>query len=90
MLTILQNGDKAFYHTWGIQQNVTFNTTSNKTGFISARMANGDPIEFDKIYRGCTIDFLLNGGDDFSKVIGKTYIPRNVRKEGDLKGLLKP
>lgn len=35
-------------------------------------------------------DFLLNGGDDFVKVIGKTYIPRNVRNEGEMKELLKP
>lgn len=41
MLTLVQNGDKGFYHAWGIQQTVTFNTTNNKTGFISARMANG-------------------------------------------------
>lgn len=90
MLTLIQNGDKGFYHAWGIQQFVTFNTTNNKTGFISAKMANGENIEFDKIYRGGMTDFLLNGGDDFVKVIGKTYIPRNVRTEGEMKELLKP
>ena len=37
-----------------------------------------------------TIDFCLNGGDDFNKVIGKVYKPRNVKNEGDLKVLLKP
>ncbi len=49
----------------GVQQTVKFNTTNNKTGFISARLANGDPIQFDKFYIGATSDFLLNGGDDF-------------------------
>lgn len=75
---------------WGVQQNVTFNVTNSKMGFISARMANGEPIEYDKIYKGVTSDFLLNGGDDFIKVIGKVYQPRNVKSEGDLKDLLKP
>lgn len=42
------------------------------------------------MYRGVTSDFLLNGGDDFSKVIGKVYKPRNVKNEGDWKVLLKP
>ncbi len=42
-------------------------------------MANGESIEFDKIYRGAVSDFLLNGGDDFAKVINKVYVPRNVK-----------
>ncbi len=90
MLVLIQNGDKGFYHTWGIQQVVTFNTTNNKTGFVSAKWINGSTIEQDVVYRGVTSDFLLNGGDDFSKVIGKVYRPRNVRNEGDLKILCKP
>ncbi len=40
---------------------------------------NGSVIEQDVVYRGVTSDFLLNGGDDFIKVIGKVYKPRNVR-----------
>ena len=44
----------------------------------------------DKVYRGLTIDFLLSGGDDFSKVIGKVYTPRNVKFEGGLKELVRP
>lgn len=79
MLALIQNGDKGFYHTWGIQQSVTFNTTNNKTGYISAKWMDGSPIEEDQVYRGVTSDFLINGGDDFVKVIGKTYRPRNVR-----------
>lgn len=90
MLKLVQNGEKGFYQAWGIQQIVTFNTTNNKTGFVSAKMANGEEIEFDKVYRGGMTDFLLNGGDDFSKVIGKSYIPRKVVNEGEMKELLKP
>ncbi len=51
---------------------------------------NGSNIEPDAIYKGLTTDFILNGGDDFSKVIGKIYTPRNVRNVGDLKALLRP
>ena len=79
MLTILQNGQLGFYHTCGLQQTVTYNTSSKTKGFISAQFADGKPIEYDQIYRGLTIDFLLNGGDDFKDVINKVYKPRGVR-----------
>jgi hypothetical protein len=71
-------------------QNLTYNVTSAKTGFVGAKWINGEQIEPNKTYRGLSIDFLLSGGDDFNKVIGKVYTPRNVRNEGDLKQLLKP
>ena len=41
MLKTIQNGDKGFYYAWGLKQYVTYNTTSNKTGFIDAKMADG-------------------------------------------------
>jgi hypothetical protein len=44
MLTVLQNGDLGFYQTDKIEQTLTLNTTSNKTGFISAKFMNGQKI----------------------------------------------
>lgn len=41
MLFVLQNGDLGFYQTDKIEQTLTYNVTSNKTGFISARFING-------------------------------------------------
>ena len=41
---MIQNGDLGFYHTDKIEQTLTFNNTSNKTGFISARFINGQNI----------------------------------------------
>ena len=41
MLTVLQNGDLGFYNTDSIQQTLTYNVTSNKTGFVSAKFLNG-------------------------------------------------
>ena len=35
-----------------------------------------------------TVDFLLNGGDDFKNVINKVYTPRGVSDEGDVKKVL--
>lgn len=43
-LTILQNGDKGFYFTNGIMQNLTYNVTNNKTGFLGAKWINGSQI----------------------------------------------
>ena len=38
-----------------------------------------------KTYKGVTLDFLLKGGDLFSKVIEKTYKPRNINEIGDFR-----
>jgi hypothetical protein len=42
-------------------------------------MINKDPIVPDRMYRGMSTDFLLQGGDDFKDVIGKVYNLRNSR-----------
>ena len=42
------------------------------------------------MYRGLSIDFLLEGGDDFNKAMGKVYTLRNSKVEGGIKALLKP
>lgn len=77
MLEILQSGEKGFYQCWNIRMEVSLK--DGKKGFISAKFMNGTLIEEDKTYRGVSIDFLLEGGDDFSKVINKTYTVRNPK-----------
>ena len=57
--------------------------------FISAKFRNGDDIEADKVYRGLTNDFLLQGGDNFKNYIGKYYNPRNTITHGLVRDLLK-
>ncbi len=42
-------------------------------------MINKDPIIPDRMYRGLSIDFLLQGGDDFKDVMGKWYTLRNPK-----------
>ena len=37
-----------------------------------------------------TVDFLINGGDDFKNVINKIYTPRNMKDLGPLRESLKP
>ena len=36
-----------------------------------------------------TVDFLINGGDDFKNVINKIYTPRNMKDLGPLRESLK-
>ena len=42
------------------------------------------------MYRGVTIDFCLQGGDDFKDVIGKVYTVRNNKTEGPIRELVRP
>lgn len=59
-------------------------------GFISAKFINGTEIDPTKTYKGATVDFLLDGGDDFKDIINIIYTPRNVQSKGDYKALVKP
>lgn len=89
MLEIIQAGPLGFYHTGGLRLTVAANGGANHK-FINATWINGDPIIPDRQYRGMSIDFLLQGGDDFSGVMGKVYTLRNARKEGSIKDLIRP
>lgn len=51
---------------------------------------DGTPIDPAQTYTGATIDFLLQGGDDFSKIIDVVYTPRNTVKIGEFKEVIKP
>ena len=88
MLSIVQSGAFGFYPTFGI--NVVAQIDSNKAHqFINATLADGSLIQPDRVYRGLSIDFLLNGGDDFKKVIGITYTPRNTQNHGLVREVLR-
>ncbi len=50
---------------------------NGKKGFISAKFSNGSEIDNNKNYIGATLDFLMQGGDDFKNVINQTYYVRN-------------
>ena len=78
MLTILQAGSLGFYPTAGLRQTVTADGDFNHK-FINATWYNGDQIIPDKMYRGVSIDFCLQGGDDFKDVMGKVYTLRNAK-----------
>jgi hypothetical protein len=78
MLKILQAGPLGFYPTAGMQVTVAGNGASNHR-FINATFINGDPIIPDKMYRGMSIDFCVQGGDDFKDVMGKVYTLRNSK-----------
>lgn len=87
-LAIVQSGAKGYYPTYGFTQYVQ-TSSGEKHKFINATMYNGTAIDPEATYKGITIDFLLNGGDDFKDVIGKVYTPRNVRDLGVIRTVLK-
>lgn len=89
MLTILQAGALGFYPAAGLRQTVAANGAANHK-FINATWINGDPIIPDKMYRGMSIDFCLQGGDDFKNVMGKVYTLRNSKNEGLIRDLVRP
>ena len=79
MLKRIQNGWDGFYYADGVFQTVSLTEVTNndgskamEKGFVSARMLDGSEIDPKKTYTGCTLQFLLNGGDDFIKAFGKT------------------
>ena len=95
MLEVIQNGFDGFYYTWNIKQYVSLTSKTNPDGsesivkgYVNATMADGTPIEDDKVYKGITVSFILNGGDDFINVIGKVYTPRDVVDIGDQREVL--
>lgn len=88
MLDIVQSGVLGFYPMFGI--NIVGQIDSNKAHrFINATLTDGSAIQPDRVYRGLSIDFLLNGGDDFKKVIGVTYTPRNTQNHGLVREMLR-
>jgi len=76
MLSVAQAGPSGFYPTAGLTVTVSANGAQNHK-FINATFINKEPIIPDRVYRGLSIDFLLQGGDDFKDVMGKVYTLRN-------------
>ena len=89
MLTIIQAGPLGFYPTAGLRLTVTANGSASHK-LVNATFCNGEAIIPDKMYRGMSIDFLLQGGDDFKDVMGKVYTLRNQKNEGLIRNLIRP
>lgn len=88
-LKIAQSGVKGFYPTSGL--NITANLYGDgRKEFVSAVLADGSEIDRSKEYLAISVDFLLNGGDDFKNIIDIVYTPRNIIDLGDLKTLVEP
>jgi 2',3'-cyclic-nucleotide 2'-phosphodiesterase (5'-nucleotidase family) len=63
LLTNINNGQKKFYPQWGLSE--IYKKNIDKYDLISLRLSNGIEIVDSQIYTGATIQFLLDGGDDF-------------------------
>jgi 2',3'-cyclic-nucleotide 2'-phosphodiesterase (5'-nucleotidase family) len=88
MLMTVQAGPLGFYPMFGVNQVVGIDGNGDHR-FISATLADGSPIVPDRVYRGLSIDFLLQGGDDFKNVIGKIYTPRNTQNHGLIRDIIR-
>ena len=55
---------------------------------LNVTFIDGTPIDPDATYVGLTVDFLLQGGDDFGKVIPSIYTPRNNKTHGIIRNSL--
>ena len=88
MLEIVQAGGLGFYPMYGVAQTVGIDKHGAHR-FISANLMDGSPIDPQTTYRGLSIDFLLQGGDDFGNFINKHYTPRNTHSHGLIRDLLR-
>lgn len=75
MIKRIENGWDGFYNMDGIKQTVSLTSSVSpdgvpvvQKGFVNATLLDGSPIIPDKVYTGVTLEFLLKGGDDFTKV----------------------
>lgn len=83
MMTALQKGKKAFYHTAGLLQKVyTGPNELHEVKFYDGVEIR--EIDDEKIYKVSSNYFLLNGGDDFKDVL-VFYTARNVVNYGKLR-----
>jgi 2',3'-cyclic-nucleotide 2'-phosphodiesterase (5'-nucleotidase family) len=87
LIQTVQNGQKAFYSSYGLSQVFQKSASNNSLSLINLVLADGSPIIDDQVYIGVTIDFLVSGGDDFnghtglfSNVVIKNELIRDILK----------
>jgi 2',3'-cyclic-nucleotide 2'-phosphodiesterase (5'-nucleotidase family) len=88
-LKVLQSGRKSFYPTKKLRQHVRIFSNGTRQ-LTKVAFSDGSEIELGRNYRGISIDFLLKGGDDFSKVVGSIYTLRKEVWLGEFRESLKP
>ena len=59
LLSIVQNGQKKFYPSWGLSQTFLNNTQTNRMDLINVVLADGTPIKDTHTYTGVTLSFLV-------------------------------
>ena len=62
----IQIGDYSFYPISGIKIEVTLNPSKR---VLKIYLSNGDEIDDNKLYKIVSVDYLINGGDDFRKIL---------------------
>jgi 2',3'-cyclic-nucleotide 2'-phosphodiesterase (5'-nucleotidase family) len=80
IMETLQCSNDYFYPISNFQQIFSMNPKKLK----SISFYNGTEIEYAKTYRIATTDFVVNGGDDFSKVL-PFFTPRNKIEHGNIR-----
>lgn len=74
-LEILQSGKKGFYPTKKLKQHIRVNKDGSRE-LINATFIDGCQIEPGKSYRGVSLYFFIDGGDDFQYVKDNIYTLR--------------
>ena len=72
-MKILQAGEKGFYHSSGLLQEVCKNP---KHSLLNFKLDNGKDIDLKRVYSVVSNDFLANGGDDFRDVLNKNELKK--------------
>ena len=74
----IQIGNYSFYPISGIKITVSLNPNKR---ILNVYLSNGDEIDDNKLYKITSVDYLINGGDDFRNVLS-WFKPIDIEKVG--------
>jgi 2',3'-cyclic-nucleotide 2'-phosphodiesterase (5'-nucleotidase family) len=74
----IQIGNYSFYPISGIKIKVIINPSKK---VLNVCLSNGDEIDDNKLYKIVSVDYLINGGDDFRKILS-WFKPIDIEKVG--------
>ena len=83
-MRVVQTG-RRFIQACKLMMEITIDKKSNTKSLEKIRFSNGSEIEPGRTYTGVSLSFLIQGGDQFSKVIGTAFQPKNVRTLGEFR-----
>jgi 2',3'-cyclic-nucleotide 2'-phosphodiesterase (5'-nucleotidase family) len=86
IIATLQEGEKGFYATSGLKQKIDIQNSVKK--LLNVTTIDDHEIQDEKIYMLSGIDFLFNGGDDWSKVQKYFTLPADLKVYGSFRDFM--